>query len=218
MPELYDVHSSEILFDGPIFAVRRDEIATATGQATRDTVENFSAVAVVPVHEGRVLLIRQYRHSVGRYQWEIPAGLLDKVDEQPLAAARRELAEEAGVAAETWHLLADIVTSPGFSQEMCRIYLAEGIRELDAAGEDSQVDAPADEEADLERRWVPVEEAVRWVQEGIVENAIATAGLLHLAIGTKRDVNTAFDYTSGLAQRRSASAQAAPGADMKGLR
>ncbi|HJF11644.1 MAG TPA: NUDIX hydrolase, partial [Corynebacterium falsenii] len=77
--DLYRVSDSDILFDGPIIAVRKDTISTPTGSATREIVEHFSAVAIAAVREGRIMMIRQYRHGVGRYLWEIPAGLLDKV-------------------------------------------------------------------------------------------------------------------------------------------
>lgn len=213
--DLYRVSDSDILFDGPIIAVRRDKISTSTGSATREIVEHFSAVAIAAVREGRIMMIRQYRHGVGRYLWEIPAGLLDKVGEEPLDAARRELAEEAGVRAKSWSLLGDMVTSPGFSEEMCRIYLAENIE--DGVG-DMEIEEPADEEADLERRWVPVEEAIEWVQTGRVENSIAVAAILHLAAGTRREADEPFAYRSGMAVRRSARPGVHPGDDMKKIR
>lgn len=216
----YEVSSSEVLLDAPIIAVRRDEISTATGRATREIVEHFSAVAIAAVRttegsEPDVMMIRQYRHGVGRYLWEIPAGLLDKVGESPIQAACRELAEEAGLVAGTWHLLGDVVNSPGFCEEMCRIYLAEDISENTESA--LVLDEQTDEEADLERRWVPVSEAIEWVKNGTVENSVAVAALLHLAVGTRRDINDAFAYKSGLAARRSHLPVAAAGTDMKFL-
>ncbi|WP_293819161.1 NUDIX hydrolase [uncultured Corynebacterium sp.] len=211
----YRVVDSELLLDAPIIGVRRDTITTATGEAKREIVEHFSAVAVAAVRDNQVMMIRQYRHGVGRHLWEIPAGLLDLVGEDPLEAARRELAEEAGLRARTWHLLGDVVTSPGFSEEMCRIYLAEDLDD-DLSG----LDLPEAEfeEAEIETRWVPIPEAIEWVQTGKVENSIATIALLHLAAGTRRDVSEPFNYHSGLADRRSASAEAKPGSDMKFIR
>lgn len=211
----YRVLDSELLLDAPIIGVRRDTITTATGEAKREIVEHFSAVAVAAVRDNHVMMIRQYRHGVGRHLWEIPAGLLDLVGEDPLEAARRELAEEAGLRARTWHLLGDVVTSPGFSEEMCRIYLAEDLDD-DLSGFD--LPEAEFEEAEIETRWVPIPEAIEWVQTGTVENSIATIALLHLAAGTRRDVSEPFNYHSGLADRRSASAEAKPGTDMKFLR
>lgn len=209
----YPVKASKVLFDGPIIAVRQDTIDGPTGEMTREIVEHFSAVAIAPVRDGKVLLIRQYRHGVGRYLWEIPAGLLDMAGENPLDAARRELAEEAGLVAERWHLLGDVVTSPGFCEEFTRIYLAEGLSN-DLSELDFEIPDPEHEEADLETRWVPVPEAIEWVQMGKVENSIAVAALLHLAVGTKRDVSEPYYYHSGMAERRGHE----PGQDMKFVR
>lgn len=211
----YRVVDSELLLDAPIIGVRRDTITTATGEAKREIVEHFSAVAVAAVRDGHVMMIRQYRHGVGRHLWEIPAGLLDIVGEDPLDAARRELAEEAGLSAQTWHLLGDVVTSPGFSEEMCRIYLAEDL-DSDLSGFD--LPEAEFEEAEIETRWVPIPEAIEWVQTGKVENSIAAIALLHLAAGTRRDVTEPFNYHSGLTERRAASAEAKPGMDMKFIR
>ncbi|MGJ4085913.1 NUDIX domain-containing protein [Corynebacterium macclintockiae] len=211
----YRVVDSELLLDAPIIGVRRDTITTATGEAKREIVEHFSAVAVAAVRDNHVMMIRQYRHGVGRHLWEIPAGLLDLVGEDPLEAARRELAEEAGLRAHSWHLLGDVVTSPGFSEEMCRIYLAE---DLDDDLSDFDLPEAEFEEAEIETRWVPIPEAIEWAQTGVVENSIATIALLHLAAGTRRDVSEPFNYHSGLAERRSARAEAKPGTDMKFLR
>lgn len=211
----YRVVDSELLLDAPIIGVRRDTITTATGEAKREIVEHFSAVAVAAVRDNHVMMIRQYRHGVGRHLWEIPAGLLDLVGEDPLEAARRELAEEAALRAHNWHLLGDVVTSPGFSEEMCRVYLAE---DLDDDLSDFDLPEAEFEEAEIETRWVPIPEAIEWVQTGKVENSIATIALLHLAAGTRRDVSEPFNYHSGLADRRSASAEAKPGSDMKFIR
>ena len=209
----YPVSNSEIIFDGPIIAVRKDTIDGPTGQMTREIVEHFSAVAIAPVRDGKVLMIRQYRHGVGRYLWEVPAGLLDMAQESPLSAAQRELAEEAGLTAESWHLLGDVVTSPGFCEEFTRIYLAEDLSDdLSTLGFD--IPEAEHEEADLETRWVPIQEAIEWVQTGKVENSIAVAAILHLAVGTKRDVKEPYYYHSGMAERR----HAEPGQDMKFIR
>ena len=119
------------------------------------------------------------------------------------------------MSAQTWHLLGDVVTSPGFSEEMCRIYLAEDL-DSDLSGFD--LPEAEFEEAEIETRWVPIPEAIEWVQTGKVENSIATIALLHLAAGTRRNVTEPFNYHSSLAERRAASAEAKPGTDMKFIR
>ncbi|MBC2681495.1 NUDIX domain-containing protein [Corynebacterium anserum] len=206
----YTVEDSELLLDCPILAVRRDTINTSTGPAKREILEHFSSVAVAALRDGKLLMIRQYRHGVGRYLWEIPAGLLDMAGEHPLRAAQRELAEEGGFAAARWHLLGDVVTSPGFAEEMCRIYKAEELSE-DLSTFDIPV--PEGEEADIDKEWVELSQAIEWVKNGTVDNAIAVAAILHLAVGTERCVDEGYNYHSSLAERRAPKAN--PGDDMK---
>ncbi len=118
-------------FRGAISAVRSDSVLFDDESHTRDYVVHFGAVAVVALDDQeRVLVIQQYRHPLAARLWEIPAGLLDQADEAPLAAAQRELAEEAGVAAAEWHVLIDYATTPGGSTELLRIYLARGLTTL----------------------------------------------------------------------------------------
>ncbi|QFQ02265.1 ADP-ribose pyrophosphatase [Corynebacterium urogenitale] len=209
----YSVEESELLLDAPILAVRRDTISTATGPAKREILEHFSSVAIAAIQDNKVLMVRQYRHGVGRYLWELPAGLLDMVDEQPLAAAQRELAEEAGLQAKTWHLLGDVVTSPGFAEEMCRMYKATDLTD-DLTG--VEIPEAEGEEADMVTQWVSIPEAVEWVQTGKVENSIAVAAILHLAAGTERSIDEPYNYHSSLAARRAHLGE--PGDDMKFLR
>lgn len=208
----YSVEESELLLDAPILAIRRDTITTATGPAKREILEHFSSVAIAAIRDNKVLMVRQYRHGVGRYLWELPAGLLDMVDEEPLLAAQRELAEEAGLTASTWHLLGDVVTSPGFAEEMCRMYKATDLSE-DLTG--LELEEPEGEEADMTTRWVDIPEAIEWVQTGKIENSIAVAAILHLAAGTERSVEEPYNYHSSLAARRAPLGTA--GDDMKFL-
>jgi ADP-ribose pyrophosphatase len=122
---------------------------------------------------GRVLLIRQYRHAVGRMLWEPPAGLLDVVGEDPLAAAKRELFEEAHLTAGRWDVLIDAYTSPGMTDEAVRIYLAR-----DVSPATGPRHAGTDEEADLPAEWVPLDEAVHLVLAGRIHNPLAAMGIL----------------------------------------
>jgi 8-oxo-dGTP pyrophosphatase MutT (NUDIX family) len=224
-PELYRTLDSELVVDSPVVALRRDRITTATGEATREVVEHFSAAAVVAVRGGdsdghsakQIMLVRQYRRPVGRYLWELPAGLLDMAGEDALTTAQRELAEEAGLAAtdDDWSLLGDVCTSPGISEEMCRIFLAENVHEL-TAEQAAELETAAGEEADMTRIWLSVDEALEWVQTGRIENAAAVAGILHYHAGSRRSTDEAFGYHSGLAERRAPGVE--PGADMKHVR
>jgi ADP-ribose pyrophosphatase len=159
---------------GRVIALRVDEVAMPGDVvARREVVEHYGAVAVVAVDEdGRVVLIHQYRHPLGRRLWELPAGLLDAPGEDDVAAARRELAEEVGLAAAEWAVLVDVAASPGFTDEVVRVYLARGLSEVDR--EVSQ----GDEETDLVVRRFPLAEAVRMVLAGEIVNASTVAGLL----------------------------------------
>lgn len=140
--------------------------------ARREVVEHFGAVAVVALDDNdRVAMVYQYRHPVGRRLWEIPAGLLDVGGEAPALTAARELHEEAGLAAENWSVLADIVTSPGFSDESVRIFLATGLSEIGRTEAEH-------EEADLRLDWLSLATAVQQVLAGEIVNSIAVAGIL----------------------------------------
>ncbi|MBV7295523.1 NUDIX hydrolase [Corynebacterium sp. TAE3-ERU12] len=171
---VFDVVDSTILVESPILAFRRDRVRMPGGRiANREIVEHFGAVAVVAVDaQNRVAMVRQWRQAAGERLWELPAGLLDVADEQPLAAARRELAEEAGLASAQWSTLVDIWTSPGFAQEAVRILLAEDVHEV------QRPEAPDDEEADLVLDWFELDQAIDMVLSGEIRNGIAVAGIL----------------------------------------
>lgn len=165
--------NSETVYAGKILALRVDDVEMPDGKvARREVVEHFGAVAVVALDEqDRVAMVYQYRHPVGRRLWELPAGLLDVGGEEPVLTAARELHEEAGLAAENWSALVDIVSAPGFSDECVRVYLATGITEIERPEAEH-------EEADLTLDWVPLSEAVRQVLAGEIVNSLAVAGIL----------------------------------------
>jgi 8-oxo-dGTP pyrophosphatase MutT (NUDIX family) len=144
--------------------------------AERDVVVHPGAVAVLALDDAdRVLMIRQYRHPVGRLLWEIPAGLRDVPGENPWVTARRELMEEASYTASEWHVLTDFFTSPGFSTERLRVFLARG---LDEIPEEKRTFVLKDEEAEIERAWLPLPDAVRMVLAGDLHNGVAAMGIL----------------------------------------
>jgi ADP-ribose pyrophosphatase len=174
----YLVTASEEIYRGRILTLRADHVRMPGGtEAVREVVVNPGAVAVVAVDgEDRVVLIRQYRHPVVRALWELPAGLLDVAGEPAEQTARRELFEEAHLAAAHWDLLVDLNSSPGFSTEAIRVFLARGLSTPDA-----QRYAAEHEEADLVVRRVALDEAVGMVLAGEVTNAIAVAGILAAA-------------------------------------
>jgi ADP-ribose pyrophosphatase len=175
----YRVLKTERVFEGPIISLVRDTVAMpGGGNSVRDVVRHPGAVAIVAIDDAdRVVLVKQYRHPVGDYLWELPAGLRDADGEAPLETAKRELAEEVRLAAERWSLLATDYSSPGFCDEQVLVYLAEELSEADLPeGFEAE-----NEELDLTVERVPLDEAVQWVFDGTVRNAAAVIGLLAAA-------------------------------------
>lgn len=163
------------------FAGRVWDVVTETfdlpgvGELVRDFVDHPGAVAILALDDAdRVLLIQQYRHPVGTYEWEIPAGLRDVAGEPDLECAVRELAEEADLVAADWSVLSRYAASPGGMNERLTIFLARG---LSTVPEGDRHERTA-EEAILVHRWVPLEEAVAAVISGAVENATVKIALL----------------------------------------
>jgi ADP-ribose pyrophosphatase len=175
-PEHWRVASTRSLLDGDFVSVRRDTVVAPDGSSfDRDVVVHDDAVGVIVLDEKeRVLLLGQYRHAVGQRLLEAPAGLLDIADEQPLPAAARELAEEAHLRASDWRVLVDAFSSPGFSTEAWRVYLARGLTPVPEGERHLRLH----EEAHLTEHWTPLEDAVRAVLEGRIADALAVMGLL----------------------------------------
>jgi len=178
-PELQDepfepeVLSSSEVYRGAVWGVREDRVRYGDGEIVRQYLDHSGAVAVVAVDDDRrVLLIQQYRHPIRQRDWELPAGLLDVVGEDPMDAARRELAEEADLVATGWEPLVSTYTTPGSNSEIIHIYLATG---LSAAAE---AFARTDEEADIRLAWVSLTEAADGVLAGRLHNGILAVGVL----------------------------------------
>ncbi len=129
--------SREEIFDGVVLKVVRDTVELPNGkEAVRELCLHNGAVAIIPVlDDGRILMERQYRYAHSRIFFEIPAGKLDSIDEDPLEAAKRELREETGAVAEKITYLGRIDPTPALINEKIYLYLAEGLkfgeRELD---------------------------------------------------------------------------------------
>ena len=180
-PEEWPVHEVERIWDGQApFSVRRDQISAPDHPGERFgrlVLEHPGAVVVLAVDDQeRAFVLHQYRHPAGRRLVELPAGLLDVDGEDPLDAAKRELAEEAGLHAERWSVLVDLLTSPGILDERVRIYLAEGLSET-AAPDGFEA---ADEEADMGRHWTPLADVVAGILAGEVKDGLTVSGSLAL--------------------------------------
>jgi ADP-ribose pyrophosphatase len=168
-----EADSSEVVFEGKIWDVRRETFRYGGETLTREFIDHTGAVAVIAMDdEDRVLLIKQYRHPVRRREWEPPAGLLDEDGESPLDAAKRELSEEVDLEADDWHVLADYVTTPGGNNEAIRVYLARGVRPTGSTFEREG------EEADMQSQWFALDDVVDAVLASRVQNPSLVVGAL----------------------------------------
>lgn len=177
--DAWKVFDSRTAYTGGVVSIRVDEVAMPGSLvAKRDVLVHPGSVGILVLDDSgetpKVLVLRQYRHPIQRRLWELPAGLLDD-NESALAAARRELAEEAHLQAREWRVLLDAYTSPGISDEAVRIYLARDVRDADGDRR-----AAVHEEADMELRWVPLADLVAGVLAGRLHNPLMVMGALAL--------------------------------------
>jgi ADP-ribose pyrophosphatase len=156
-PMSWPVVASRTLGQGTFTSLVQDDVRAPDGASlSREYLRHPGAASVIALddHE-RVVLVRQYRHPVRYRLIEPPAGLLDVHGEDPWAAARRELAEEVGLAADRWHVLVDVFSTPGIIAETLRIFLARGLTGVDPPdgflreGEEAHMDTVRASLADL---------------------------------------------------------------------
>lgn len=172
------VLSREQVWQGAKFGMRTEVVDLGHGEPViRDYMDHPGAVAILALdEEERVCMIRQYRHPVRATLWEIPAGLLDAPEEALVDVGRRELAEEVDLGAHRWEVLSDFYASSGCTDERVRVYLARDLFESPA--EDFVREG---EEAELEIRWVNLDDAVAGVLAGRLHSPAATVGVLAAA-------------------------------------
>lgn len=162
---------SQLLHQGRIISLRLDEIEVKPGvNVRREVVGHPGAVVVLAVDgDGRILWVRQHRYATGRDLLELPAGTLEH-DEAPEACARRELAEEAGVAAAQWRRIGGFFTAPGFCDEYIHAFLATGLSPQAAEG---------DEDEELEVVPLSLDESLARIDAGEIEDAKSIAAVLY---------------------------------------
>jgi 8-oxo-dGDP phosphatase len=171
----------ETVYRGRVWDIVKDTVRLPGSEFSREYMSHSGAVAVLPMDEqGRVLLINQYRQPIGTRDWEIPAGLLDVPGEAPLAAAQRELAEEADLEADEWSDPLVFHTSPGGSDETLHVFVARGLHAT------SRFDR-TEEEAEIVTRWAPLDEVVDAVLDGRLHNGILMLAVLAAAVRRDRD-------------------------------
>ncbi|MDM8538333.1 NUDIX hydrolase [Desulfobacterales bacterium HSG17] len=161
-------HCNEI-YSGRIFNMVRENVTLKNGVTIDiDTIHHPGASAIVPIDENnRVVMIRQYRHAMGRYIWEIPAGTLN-MGEEPLECAKRELIEETGFSGHQWEKLGEITPVPGYSDERIHIFLATKIK---AAVQNLD----ADEILDVHE--ILIYDAVSMIEQGKIQDSKTICGL-----------------------------------------
>ncbi len=163
------VKSVRPVFRGRVIEVNVETVTLPDG-ATVDLeiIRHPGGAAAAAVNEhGEICLLRQYRHAIGRWLWELPAGKLDG-GEDPLECARRELEEEAGVMAQRWQPLGGVVSSPGVFTEIVHLYLATGLSAGAARPEAGEV---------FEVVWLPLPEAARRAAAGEIDDGKTIVGI-----------------------------------------
>ncbi len=163
--------SSEKIFKGRVFTIRRDNLRTPDGRITKfDIVEHHGSVVILAIdNDGNLLLVRQYRHAAVEDLLELPAGTLDAPDEDPAHCAGRELREETGMAAKKLVELGKFYLAPGYSTELMTVFLATDLY-------DNPLTPDADEFLDVEK--IPVAEALAIAEAGQMPDAKTLAALL----------------------------------------
>ncbi|WP_028709358.1 NUDIX domain-containing protein [Propionicicella superfundia] len=188
VPDPWPVLHHDVLARGRVCDFIRDVVQTPDGgRMTREYMAHPGAVGVMALDDaGRVAVVRQYRHPVGYRLYEPPAGLLDHAGEDYLVAARRELAEEAQLAASDWRVLVDLFTTPGGCEESIRMFLATGLTPTDRP-DGFELEG---EEAHMDAVWVPVADLVDAVLAGRVQSPSMVSGTLALALALERGLDT----------------------------
>jgi ADP-ribose pyrophosphatase len=160
---------SETVYRGAIVELHRDDVRLPNGEHVEfEIVRHPGGAAVVALDaQGRICLIRQYRHALQQWLWELPAGKLDD-GEPPQTAARRELLEEAGISAEHWRTLGRMASSPGIYDEIVWLYLASGLTHGEATPEAGEV---------FSVHWVDLDVARGWIRAGLIIDAKTSIAL-----------------------------------------
>lgn len=163
------VNRQKTLRKGRVFEITLENVTFPNGFNTEmEIIRHPGASAIVPLSDNEeVILLKQYRHAIGKYIWEIPAGTCDG-SEDPLVCAKRELTEETGFSASFWDYLGVITPVPGYSDEKINIYLA---RKLIAATQN------LDQDEFIEIYHVPFQQVIEMIIKGEIQDAKTIAAI-----------------------------------------
>jgi len=166
-----EILRSEMIYQGRVFGLRRDEVVEPSGvRTTREVITHPGSVVVLPVlPDGKIVMIRQYRHATRQYLWELVAGRKEP-EETPKQGAARELLEETGYRAKRFKIFLDVFPTPGFLEERMYLLLAEGL----TAGE-----AQPEEDEKIEVRPFKLKELKQMIKSGRLRDAKSIAGILY---------------------------------------
>jgi ADP-ribose pyrophosphatase len=169
------ITSSKIVYRGPLFNVHHDKLIEPGGLASeRDVIRHNGSVVILAMDKSKskkdpwIVIERQYRHAANQFLWELPAGKMD-AGEDPLEAAKRELAEETGYSAKNWKPLVEYWASPGFLGETMKVFLAEGL----IAG-----DARPEEDERIDFRLVKLSDVVKMIKKGAIHDGKTLTSVL----------------------------------------
>jgi ADP-ribose pyrophosphatase len=169
------VLSSEVVYAGPLFRVVHDKIVEPDGFKTeRDVIRHNGSVVILALDNSKnkknplIVMERQYRHAANQFLWELPAGKIE-AGEDPLEAAKRELAEETGYRATKWKPLVEYYASPGFLGEAFKVFVAEGLEAGDTA---------PDEDERIELRLVKLSELLEMIEKGAIHDGKTLSSVL----------------------------------------
>jgi ADP-ribose pyrophosphatase len=163
------INSKEILYEGRVFKLLRENVTLNNGVTVDlDIIRHPGASAIIPLSgNDTVILIKQYRHAIGNFIWEIPAGTLDP-NETPIECAKRELIEEIGFSANTWEKLGEITPVPGYSNERIHMFLAADLVP-------AKQDLDKDEVLDVHE--VTIGKVIEMIHQGAIQDGKTISGL-----------------------------------------
>jgi len=160
---------NKLLFEGSVIRLELEQVELPNGvQTEMEIVRHPGGAAVVAIDaQQHICLLYQYRHVCDGWIWELPAGKIDG-GEAPLSTAQRELKEEAGRTAQSWHSLGHMISSPGVFTEIVHCYLATDLTVCDTRHEPEEL---------IEIHWIPFNKAYQWAIENQINDAKTVIGL-----------------------------------------